>query len=78
LHEAYISHHGLFPLYQRFLDLKPTITPICLKHIPQQPSGDIRFSRNQDQSVGDADNQKKFRLICLAFPHELEMKEEQI
>lgn len=25
-----------------------------------------------------ADNQKKFRLICFAFPHELEMKEEQI
>jgi hypothetical protein len=78
LHGPYNSHHGLFPHYLRFLDLKPTIIPICLKHIPQPSFCDIRFSRNQDQSVGDADNQKKFRLICLAFPHELEMKEEQI
>jgi hypothetical protein len=58
----WISHFWLFPLYQRFLDLKPTITPICPKHIPQQSSGDIRFSRIQDQSVGDQRPQSQLRL----------------
>ena len=39
-----------------------TTTPTCLKHIPQPSSCDIRFSRIQDQSVGDQRPQWQIRL----------------